>query len=203
MRYIRMSLITIALCFSAGCATSPESKFYTLSAVPVVEQSPGVGQVAIAIDPVTIPELVDRSQIVSRVDANRVSIDEFARWAEPLKSQIPRVLAADLAQFIPGAIVSTYPQRVDDKAYRVSVDVQGFDTSTNGAVTLTVIWSVRAPNRAQQVSGRSVAHETADGPGYAALVAAHSRALALVASDIGVAMRSAMREVPDGRNDSR
>lgn len=193
MRYFLMSLTTIALCFSAGCATSPESKFYTLSAVPVVEQSPGASPVAIAIDPVTIPELVDRSQIVSTVDANRVSIDEFARWAAPLKSQIPRVLAADLAQFIPGAIVSAYPQRADDNAYRVSVDVQSFDTSASGAVTLTAIWSIRAPNKGQKVSGRSAAHETAGGPGYDALVSAHSRALASVASDIAVALHSSMQ----------
>jgi uncharacterized lipoprotein YmbA len=193
MRYLLMSLTTIALCFLAGCATSPASKFYTLSAVPLVEQSPDAAQVVIAIDPVTVPELIDRSQIVTGLDANRVSIDEFARWAEPLKSQIPRVLAADLAQFIPGAIVSTYPQRVDDNAYRVSVDVQGFDASTNGAVMLAVIWSVRAPNRGERVSGRSVVHETADGPGYDALVKAHSRALASVASDIAAATHSAMR----------
>jgi uncharacterized protein len=192
MRYLLMSLSTIALCFLAGCATSPASKFYTLSAVQVVEQSSNAAPVAIAIDPVTVPELVDRSQIVTKLDTNRVSIDEFARWAEPLKSQIPRVLAADLAQFIPGAIVSTYPQRVDDKAYRVSVDVQSFDASTNGAVTVAVIWSVRAPNRRERVSGRSVVHETADGPGYDALVKAHSRALASVASDIAAATHSAM-----------
>jgi uncharacterized lipoprotein YmbA len=194
MRYLLMSLSTIALCFLAGCATSPASKFYTLSAVQVVEQSSNAAPVAIAIDPVTVPELVDRSQIVTKLDTNRVSIDEFARWAEPLKSQIPRVLAADLAQFIPGAIVSTYPQRVDDNAYRVSVDVQSFDASTNGAVTVAVIWSVRAPNRRERVSGRSVVHETADGPGYDALVKAHSRALASVASDIAVATHSAMRQ---------
>jgi uncharacterized protein len=194
MRYFLMSLTTIALCFLAACATSPASKFYTLSAVSVVEQSPNAARVAIAIDPVTVPELVDRSQIVTRLDANRVSIDEFARWAEPLKNQIPRVLAADLARFIPGAIVSTYPQRVDDNAYRVSVDVQSIDASTNGAVTLVVIWSIRAPNREERVSGRSVVRETADEPGYDALVGAHSRALASVASDIAAAMHSTMRQ---------
>ncbi|SAL47135.1 lipoprotein [Caballeronia udeis] len=192
MRFFLLSLSVIGLGSLSGCATSPESKFYTLNAVPVVEQSPKVARVAIAIDPVTVPELIDRSQIVTRVDANRVSIDEFARWAELLKSQIPRVLAADLEQFIPGAIVSTYPQRVDDNAYRVSVDVQRFDTSMSGAVTLAVIWSARPPNRGERVSGRSVVHEAADGPGYDALVKAHSRALASVASDIAAAMRSAM-----------
>jgi uncharacterized lipoprotein YmbA len=193
-RYPWLPLTAIVLTLFAGCTTSPASKFYTLSPVQVVEQSSGTNPVMIAIDPVTVPELVDRSQIVTTLDANRVSIDEFARWAEPLKSQIPRVLAADLVQFIPGAIVSTYPQRVDDNAYRISVDVQAFDSSTNGTVTMAVIWSVRPPKRGEKVSGRSVVHEAAGGPGYDALVRAHSRALASVANDIAVATHSAMRQ---------
>ena len=189
-RYPRFLWTAILLTLFAGCATSPASKFYTLSPVQVVEQSSGGHPVTIAIDPVTVPELVDRSQIVTRLDANRVSIDEFARWAEPLKKQIPGVLAEDLGRFIPGAIVSTYPQRVDDNAYRISIDVQVFDSSTNGTVTLAVIWSVRSPKGGENVSGRSVVHEAAGGPGYDALVKAHSRALASVASDIAVAMHS-------------
>jgi Uncharacterized protein conserved in bacteria len=149
---------------------------------------------AIAIGPVTVPELVDRPQIVSRIDANRVSINEFARWADPLKSQIPRVLAAELTQFIPGSIVSVYPQRVDDNACRVSVDVQSFDSSTSGTVTLAAIWSVRPPKRGEPVTGRTVVHEVVSGPGYDALVNAHSRALVSVARDIAVATQSASRQ---------
>jgi uncharacterized protein len=193
-RYPWFPWTAIVLTLFAGCATSPASKFYTLSPVQVVEQSSSTNPVTIAIDPVTVPELVDRSQIVTALDANRVSIDEFARRAEPLKGQIPRVLAADLAQFVPGAIVSTYPQRVDDNAYRISVDVQAFDSSTNGTVTLAVIWSVRPPKRGEKVTGRSVVHEAAGGPGYDALVRAHSRALASVANDIAVATHSAVRQ---------
>jgi uncharacterized lipoprotein YmbA len=199
---LSLPLAMLVLSLVAGCATSPASKFYTLSPAPVAEQRveaavelrPGVDPIVIAIDPVTVPELVDRSQIVTRLDANRVSIDEFARWADPLKSQIPRVLAADLEQFIPGATVSTYPQRVDDNAYRVSVDVQTFDSSTSGTVTLAVIWSVRSPRRGEKVSGRTVVHEPMDGPGYDALVKAHSLALAAVARDIAGATHSAMRQ---------
>ena len=195
-RYPRFLWTAILLTLFAGCATSPASKFYTLSPVQAVEQSVEQSSdghpvtITIAIDPVTVPELVDRSQIVTKLDANRVSIDEFARWAEPLKKQIPSVLAADLGRFIPGAIVFTHPQRVDDNAYRISIDVQAFDSSTNGTVTLAVIWSVRSPKGGENVSGRSVVHESAGGPGYDALVKAHSRALASVASDIAVAMHS-------------
>ncbi|CAG4898208.1 PqiC family protein [Paraburkholderia gardini] len=193
-RLTSLSFTIIALGLLAGCATSPESKFYTLSPAQVAEPSKAVDRVIIAIDPVSVPELIDRPQIVSRLSANRVSIDEFARWAEPLKSQIARVLAADLAQLIPGAIVSTYPQRVGENAYRVSVDVQNFDSSMDGTVMLRVIWSVRPPKQGEKMSGRSVVTGTATGPGYDALASAYSRALASVASDIVAATHSAMRQ---------
>ncbi|RKE36079.1 hypothetical protein B0G76_2233 [Paraburkholderia sp. BL23I1N1] len=193
-RFSSFSLGMIALGLVAGCATSPSSQFYTLSAVQVVELHPDMKPIAIAIGPVTVPELVDRPQIVSRIDANRVSINEFARWADPLKSQIPRVLAAELAQFIPGSIVSVYPQRVDDNAYRVSVDVQSFDSPTSGTVTLAVIWSVRPPKRGEPVAGRTVVHEAKSEPGYDALVNAHNRGLSSVARDIAVATQSAARQ---------
>ncbi|NPT56884.1 hypothetical protein GNZ13_20415 [Paraburkholderia sp. 5N] len=193
-RFSSCSLGMIVLTLVAGCATSPSSQFYTLSPVQVAELRPYVKPMAIAIGPVTVPELVDRPQIVSRIDVNRVSIDEFARWADPLKSQIPRVLAADLTQLIPGSIVSVYPQHVDDNAYRVSVDVQSFDSPTSGTVMLAVIWSVRPPKRGEPVNGRTVVHEVVSAPGYDALVKAHSRALASVARDIAVAMQSAVRQ---------
>ncbi|WP_175772570.1 PqiC family protein [Paraburkholderia phenazinium] len=191
-----LALTMLLLSFSSGCATSPASSFYTLNAIQLPEPSPAVVRPAtpimIAIGPVTVPELVDRAQIVTRVDANRVSIDEFARWADPLTSQIPRVLGADLQQLIPGAIVWTYPQRVDDNAYRVSVDVQEFDASVQGSVMLAAIWTVLPPRRGQPVSGRSVAQEAVSGPGYDPLVKAYSRALASVAGEIAVATRSAV-----------
>jgi uncharacterized lipoprotein YmbA len=184
----------IVLTLVAGCATSPPSQFYTLSPVQLVELRAAVKPVAIAIGPVTVPDLVDRPQIVSRVDENRVSIDEFARWADPLKSQIARVIAADLTQCLPGSIVSVYPQRVDDNAYRVSVDVQSFDSATSGMVMLAAIWSVRAPKRGEPVGGRTVVREVVSGPGYNALVSAYSRALASVARDIAGAMQSVVSQ---------
>ena len=190
-RYPVFALALIVSTIIVGCATSPASRFYTLSPVEVAEPRPGVKPIAIAIGRVTVPELVDRPQIVSTIDANRVCIDEFARWADPLKSQIARTLAADLMQYIPGSIVSVYPQRANDNGYRVSVDVQSFDSPTSGPVTLAVIWSVHRP-MGNAVDGHTVVRDAVSGAGYDALVRAHSRALALVARDITAAMQSAL-----------
>lgn len=175
----------------AGCAASPSPKFYALSAVAMNVPPSDSRGMTVSIGPVTVPELVDQPKMVIMLDANRVSIDEYARWAEPLKRGIARVLVADLTQSLLGAIVTAYPQRVDDDAYRVSVDVQEFASSASGMTTLSVIWSVRAGEREEPVRGRSVVHETAAGPGNDALVNAYSRSLARVATDIAAALRGA------------
>ncbi len=190
--FLALPVAVFALALLGGCAASPAARFYTLSASQPPEQVRTANPVNIAVDSVSVPELVDRPQLVLKVDANEVRIDEFARWAEPLKSEIPRVLAADLTQFIPGAIVSGYPQRADPAAYRVSVDVQTFDSMPGDAVTVAVLWSVHPPKQGAAVSGRTVVHEPTGAPGYDALVDAHSRALAAVSRDIAAAIRSTL-----------
>ncbi|CAH2913068.1 MAG: hypothetical protein CPSOU_2207 [uncultured Paraburkholderia sp.] len=187
--YRTLALAAIASSvFAVGCTTSPTAHFYTLSPVQVGEPTPALKPIAIAIGPVTVPDLVDCPQIVSTIDANRVSIDEFARWADPLKSQVGRAFAQDLTQLIRGSVVSVYPQRASGSSYAVSVDVQSFDSPIDGgAVTLAVIWSVR-PSKGNAIDGRSVVREAVRGAGYDALVNAHSRALASVANDIAAAI---------------
>jgi uncharacterized lipoprotein YmbA len=59
--------------------------------------APGGLSYRVGVGPVTVPAAVDRPQIVLRVDANRVALQEQSRWAEPLKESIPRVVASNLA----------------------------------------------------------------------------------------------------------
>jgi uncharacterized lipoprotein YmbA len=192
-RYIVSLSIVFILAPFAGCA-SPATEFYTLSSIPVVERPPRMAgpSVSIVFDPVTIPELVDRTQIVSKKTENRVYIDDFAEWADPLESQIARVLAVDLAQLIPESTVSTSPLHADDDTYRVSIDVQTFDSEMGQSVTIAISWSVKSPAPRKRITGRTVVRELVSAPGYEALVKAHSRALASVATDIATATRSMM-----------
>jgi uncharacterized lipoprotein YmbA len=188
-----LSIAVLAL-LSSACADSPQARFYTLGAAMPQEHARPVAPVNIAIDAVTVPELVDRPQIVVRVDATQVKIDEFARWAEPLKSQIARVLAADLAQSVPGALVSGHSVWAEDApVYRVSVDVQSFESARGDAAAIAVLWTVHPPNGGAAVSGRTVAHEQVGGQGYDELVDAHSRALATVGTAIAGAIRATPR----------
>jgi uncharacterized protein len=199
IRPLLLTAMALALALVGGCASSPNASFYTLSPERPQEHTdtgaPVAGApAAITIGDVTVPEIVDRPQLVLRVNANQVTLDEFARWADPLKSQIRRVIAADLALLFPGALVSGYPQYVDPAStYQVSIDVQSFESAPGETASVSVLWSVRPPKGAP-VSGRTVVHEPTGGPGYDALVAAHSRALAAVSRAIAAALRSTLRQ---------
>ncbi|AOB32244.1 hypothetical protein AKI39_18250 [Bordetella sp. H567] len=178
----------------SGCANSPQAKFYTLNVrsqpdAARQERVSTTAPVRIAIASVTVPDLIDRPQIVARIDATQVGINEFERWAEPLKGQIAQVIAADLAQLVPGALVSSDPSWGEDMStIRVSVDVQSFESVPGGNASIAVLWAVRPPQEGEIVRGRSTVQESTGGQGYDALVDAHSRALAAVSSDIARAI---------------
>ncbi|MFC0573389.1 PqiC family protein [Paraburkholderia solisilvae] len=174
----------------AGCK-SPNSSFYTLSPDASLERTGAPLQWAVAVGPVTIPELVDRPQLVTRVSDNEVALNEFARWGEPLKSGIARTIAADLGQLLGSARVSVAGQAaLVQETCRVRVDIVRFDSVPGDAVTVDAQWVVRVPGKPLPLSGRTVAREPVGAAGDDALVAAHSRALAAVSRDIAAAIRS-------------
>lgn len=76
-----------------------------------------------------------------------------------------------------------------DPAYRVTVDVQRFESVPGETVTLEAVWLLRRPGAAATSGGRSALREAVQGEGYEALAAAHSRALAGMSRDIAAAIR--------------
>ena len=184
---------TVAVVLLAGCSKSPRVTFYTLNADAKPEATaPAKDLSSIAVGPVTLPDLQDRPQLVVRIDANRVDILEIHRWAAPLKSEIPRIIAEDLAVLLKPARVSVYPQNAGlDADYRVQVDIQRFEMTDGKGVDIDALWSVRpAGGEAQRKTGRTVVSEPAGAAGYEALVAAQSRALAAVSRDLAQALRA-------------
>jgi uncharacterized lipoprotein YmbA len=191
-RTLLISLMTATVL--AGCGTSPPARFYTLSPSDAQEKAESKASFIVAIDRVSIPDMIDRPQIVTRAGTNQITINEFARWAGPLQSEIPRVIAGNLMQMLNGASVYTYPSSASVKAdYKVMLDVQQFDSALGDAATLEVLWSVQPAKGGELKTGRAVVREpTGSDKGdkaYDALVAAHNRALKTVSHDIAVAIQ--------------
>jgi uncharacterized lipoprotein YmbA len=182
----------LALLSACSLGTSPQERFFTLASEPPAAAAANPTAYLVVVGPVTVPEIVDRPQLVMSTGANRVEIAEQARWAAPLKSEIPRVIADHLARRLDGARTATSDQRsAGTPDYRVLVDVQRFDSSAQGAL-IQASWTIRMKEGAPTLTGRSVVAENA-GAGYDALVAAHSRALARVSGEIADAIRASRR----------
>ncbi|MGA2788528.1 MAG: PqiC family protein [Verrucomicrobiota bacterium] len=191
----QLFLITCVAAVAAGCASSP-SRFYTLNSVANGDGSPAPNY-AVVVGPVSIPALVDRPQFVVQVATNRVQVDEFNRWAEPLNNNITRVVAGDLAALLGTPQVATAPLANFDPAYRVSIDIQRFESVRNKSVLVEAVWVVRrTTGGGATCSGRTVASEPVHGDGFDALAAAHSRALAKVSGDIAAVIRAEVDEKP-------
>ena len=191
--FIGLGAVSLISAVLMGCANSPPTHFYTLSAAamgPRGGAEKSAAEYSVSVGPVTVPETVDRPQLVIRIGANQVALVEEHRWAQPLKGEIPRVIAENLSQLLGTQRVVTFSQNtVRDAEYRVLVDIQRFDSTVGQNVMIDALWAVRRGADGQSKTGRSLAQESPGGEGYDALVEAHSRALATVSRDIAEAFR--------------
>lgn len=181
--------ICAALVFASGCASTPPSRFYTLSAVAVPAAAPS--NVSVAVGPVSVPADVDRPQFVVSAGPNQVRLDEFNRWASPLQNGISRVVAENLVMLLGTPRVTLYPQTLSaDADYRAAIEVQSFASAPGEAAMLDAVWTVRRMKDGKTATGRTTVREPVQEKGFDALAAAHSRAVGRLSQDIAGAVRA-------------
>ena len=190
-RRIAHLMVPIALLAAAasGCGTTAPSRFYTLDVTAVSDGTAPVGD-AIMVGPVSVPASVDRPEFVLQAAPNRVDVDEFNRWAAPLNDAVAQVVAGDLVKLLGTPNVAAAPLANFDPAYRVTIDVQRFESVPGQSALVEAVWTVHRTAGGETRSGRTVASEPVQGDGFDALAAAHSRALAKMSVDIAAAIRA-------------
>jgi uncharacterized lipoprotein YmbA len=182
-----VSIVMLSIAVSA-CGTTSPSRFYTLNSTASIESQPDVNT-SVAVGPVSIPDAVNRPQFVVTVGPNRVEIDEYERWAAPLDDSISRVVAGNLSVLLGKSQIIRAPMTNFDPAFRVTIDIQRFESVAGESVTDDAVWIVRRSKDGITRSGRTVARETVQSKDYEELAAAHSRALQQVSRDIAAAIR--------------
>jgi uncharacterized lipoprotein YmbA len=201
IRNVRLISIALAAVAIAGCGTTAPSRFYTLESVAATGGAP-TAHTAVMVGPVSIPAVDDQPQIVVEVAPNRVEVDEFNRWAAPLNDSIGRVVAGDLSSLLDTPNVATWPLANFSANYRVTIDVQRFQSIKGQAAVLDAVWVVSQMATGISRSGRTVAREPVQGDGFDALAAAHSLALAQMSGDISTAIREEAQSPSQFQRDS-
>jgi len=91
---MKRGFICAAVLILAGCASSPDNRYYILEAVP--PSAPSTPSAPLRLNGFHLPPLYDRPQIVERSGPQSVAFLEYDRWAEPLDRMGARVLRRDL-----------------------------------------------------------------------------------------------------------
>jgi hypothetical protein len=185
-------VVTFTTLLLSGCGGSSQRvEFYTLNPLTDMRaqaNTPATDQkLSIGVGPVEIPEMLDRPQIVTRTGPNKLSIDEFHRWAGRLDEGFAGVLAENISVLLATDQVAVYPWPADFKPrYRVAVKIRYFEGQWGKDVLLETVWSVSSQQSQQTLNVRkSVIRESlAPEPDYEVLVAAHSRAIAQLSREI-------------------
>ncbi len=158
MKSSRAVALLSGLLWASGCTAVPPPTLYVLEAsvpAPVakldVARAGATGasrRLAVALGPVTVPEYLDRTDIVRRATDNRLEFSADERWAEPLRAGLQRLLIATLASRLgPGYWVTGGSGRAGAVDIEVPVDIEAFEEDASGQAVLTATWEVRGAGK--------------------------------------------------------
>lgn len=175
---------------TGGCASAPPERFYTLQTPTTPAASPvNPARPRLVLAKLTLPELVDKPQIVIRKSDQQMQILEQQRWAEPLKGALTQALAANL-RTQGWAVDQNSDHLALDGAYQLWVDVLQFETSPGQQAVLEVQWQIRSSNGALVLAKQGMWRETVAAADIDAVVAAHQRALQTCAQEMGRSLQT-------------
>jgi len=186
---MRILTATTALALLAGCASAPPERFYSLSNGMGVAEAPAArAAYYIEVPAVTVPQQVARNQLVVSTGAGRIDLLEQERWSSPPAAEIGQALSLAISGELGTIDVFRTPTPDSAPVYRISTNVQRFESAPGQYALIDAVWSVRLVGSSKVLTCRSVANEQV-AAGYDALVAGHRRAVARVAADISKAVR--------------
>ncbi len=180
-------LILLAAVLVAGCS-QPNKSFYVLTASGPVPTGGGTG---IGVGPITLAEYLDRPHLVTQEKANQLGVAEDHRWAGDLTENIVRVTAANLGRILHTGNVRTYPWQGDSEiSYQVTLDVRQLHSGTDGYAVCEIGWRAYSlPDRRLKASKTFTDREPLESDGYNSSVAAQSRLLERLATNIAASLR--------------
>ena len=141
--------VASALALLSACASSPPVAFYVLSPLPEAQaraQTLREGDLSLGIGPLSLPDFLDRPQLVNASGPNRLELDEYQRWGGSLRTDLLNVLAENLAHLLGTSRVQILPAEVPLPVdYRLILDVTRFGIDGEGQAHLKVRWTLVRP----------------------------------------------------------
>lgn len=185
-------LMVILVLAQAGCSiggSSRPAEFYVLNVepgTPVSGRTAAAGPLSVGLGPVTLPDIFDRPQIVTRPEPNRLDMAEFDRWGGDLNRDLSRVLAQNLMSRLNTDSILPHPwSSRDNPDFQVAVQVFRFDGELGKVARFEGVWRLLDGARGCELATHRFSFtESPAGSGYPEFVSAMSRAVARLSQEI-------------------
>lgn len=134
-----------AAVIACACAAVPPERFYVLSSPGTAAEAPPPAAARdVELIVTSIPDSVDRPQLVRGIGPNEVEVLDLDRWGEPVRSGISTVLLHDLQRRLPGRRVVPAGTPDTHEPLGVAVDIVAMQGTRAGAVHLEARWRLHA-----------------------------------------------------------
>jgi uncharacterized protein len=188
-----MKSLKVALCvlLLAGCVTRQRDHFYDLNPMPAAigtSRSQFDRQVTLRV---TIPSIVDRSEMVLATTSG-VSVMDHERWAAPLADMVSGTLSQDIERRRSDVVV--LPKSADKAGIpllKIAVEVDQMTARMGDHVSIETHWRVTDVRTGKETLGRNTFVSPQQPQSYADIAAALSACIALLADRL-------VTEVPAG-----
>ncbi len=188
-------MIAAAL-LATGCASTQETRFYTLSELPQSSESKeslprslpsssSPGPIFINVMPVAVPERLARPQLVVRTKGQETQlfILEQERWSSHFNYELRDAFATRIANQI-GAINEGRGSRSPDQpGYRIAIELSKFDAVVGDQVQARFGWTITRTTDGRNAACYSTLSEPVSG-GIGGVVKGVQRMVSSVAADI-------------------
>lgn len=191
-----LTAMMLVLIVPACAVHEAPTHFYALNAT--IDDAPENHQhppVKVGIGPLNFPKVLQRPQVVTRQQDNKVNVADFHQWGGRLDDDFLRVLADNLVILLGSNQIYTYPwERRLRPDYQVRINVSRFDGKLGKEVLLRARWQLLSRKDGKELAAeQSLIREPVLGGGYTAYVAAQSRALARFSRQIAASIKRHIR----------
>jgi len=195
IKLIGVVMICSGIVACAGGPSAP-TRFYMIDSVTPTAGSQSrdmnLPKVLVSLDPVEIPEYLNRPQIVTHLDGAAYQLDEFNQWLEPLGENLTRVIGENLSEMLAADGIDILSMsRPAETDFNVSVQVLRLDVKPGREMVLIARWSLldRTKNT-MSLTKRSVIREVVDDDSYQGIVKVQNGIIESLSREIAEGIRA-------------
>lgn len=181
-------ILLLSGCFGGNVPKVTYFSLLNMEQLGEVHAVASLAETKLGIGPITIPDSLKRSQIVTRQHDNQYAFSEFNRWVGVMEKDLGFVLGDNFGKLLGIEKVGFFPwMHHFEPTYRVAIDVVRLDGALGDEAVLSARWTVAdAEGKTMLVSGKSDYRQPLEDASYAALIKAESQVVAELSKEIAM-----------------